>query len=308
MDQSGHHAAGPGARVHRAVFHDARVDTSHFFHDVVELDGGTQRAFLLQQAVYGGVAQDALGVAQGAHHQARVEFGGSHNGLLDVGMHGRLLGGNKARTHVDALGAQAQGGCQRAAIGHTARCDKWNLEFIGGAGQQDEVGHIVLARVATALKPVHADRIAANGFSLERMAHRGAFVNDLDAGFVQRGQVFLRVVSGSLHRLDAAVDDGLDVARVIGRADGGQKGEVHAKGLVGHLAAAADLVGQVLRGALGQAGNHAQTACVGDGGGQFGKPHKMHTPLNDGVLNAKQFGDFGLHGRWFLSRQLWVAA
>ena len=62
----------------------------------------------LQQALGGGVGQHALGVAQRAHDQTGVELAGRHDGLLDLGMHGRLLRGNEARAHVHALRAHRQ--------------------------------------------------------------------------------------------------------------------------------------------------------------------------------------------------------
>jgi hypothetical protein len=86
------------------------------------------------------------------------------------------------------------------------------------------------------------------------------------------------------------------VAGVVGRLDGGQKREVHAEGLVGHLAAARDLARQQLGRALRQAGDDAQPAGVGDGRGQLGKADEVHAALDDGVLDAEQFGDAGLHG------------
>jgi hypothetical protein len=131
---------------------------------------------------------------------------------------------------------------------------------------------------------------------LQRVAHRGALVDDLDAGLVQRRQPLLRVVAGGLHRLDAAVDDGLDVAGVVGRADGGQEGQVHAEGLVGHGAATLDLGRQQLGRALRQPGDDAQPAGVGHRRGQLGKAHVVHAALDDGVLDAEQVGDAGLHG------------
>ena len=105
--------------------------------------------------------------------------------------------------------------------------------------------------MAAAFKPVHADRVAAYGLGLERVAHRGAFVDHFDIGFMQRGQPFLRVVACGFHHFDAAFDDGADVAGVIGRADGGQEGQVDAKRLVCHVAAAPDFGRQCFGAALG---------------------------------------------------------
>jgi hypothetical protein len=70
---------------------------------------------------------------------------------------------------------------QRAAVGHAARGDERDLELLGRARQQDEVGHVVLAGMAAAFEAVDADGVAADRFGLQRMAHRGAFVDHLDA-------------------------------------------------------------------------------------------------------------------------------
>ena len=121
-------------------------------------------------------------------------------------------------------------------------------------------------------------------------------MNHFDAGLMQRGQPLLRVVACGFHRLDAALNDGLDVAWIVGRAHGRQKRQVHAKGFVRHGAAAGNLGGQRLWGALGQARDDAQAAGVGHGSGQFGKAHVMHSPLDDGVLDAEHFCDQGFHG------------
>jgi hypothetical protein len=280
--------------------HDARIDAGHLFDDVLELEVGAQRAFPSRAGGHGGVAQHALGVAQRAHHQAGVEFAGRHDGQLDVLVHRRLLRGDEARAHVHAFGAQRQRRHQRAAVGHAARGDEGNLQLLGRARQQDEVGHIVLARVAAALEAVDADRVAADRLGLERVAHRGALVDHLDAGLVQHRHPLLRVVAGGLHGLHAAVDDRLDVAGVVGRADRGQEGQVHAEGLVGHLAAAADLVGQQFRRALREAGDQTQAAGIRHGSGEFGEADKVHAALDDGMLDAEHLGD-GLHGGAVLS-------
>jgi hypothetical protein len=52
-------------------------------------------------------------------------------------------------------------------------------------------------------------------------------------------------------------------------------------------------------------GDDAQTTRVRNGRSQFGKADKVHAALNDGVLNAKEFGDFGFHGAGS-SFGLWV--
>ena len=61
-----------------------------------------------------------------------------------------------------------------------------DTKLIRGAGQQDEVGNVVLARVATAFEPVDANRVAADLLRFQRMAHAGAFVDDLDPRILER--------------------------------------------------------------------------------------------------------------------------
>ncbi len=112
-------------------------------------------------------------------------------------------------------------------------------------------------------------------------------MDDLDAGLFQRRQPFLRVVAGGLDDLHAAFDDRLDIARIVGRRDRRQEGEVHAERLVGHLAAARDFLGEQLGRALGQAGDDAEAAGVGDRRGQFGEADKMHAALDDRVLECR---------------------
>ncbi len=127
------------------------------------------------------------------------------------------------------------------------------------------------------------------------MTHGGALVNHLDAVFLEDRQPFLRVVAGGFHRLDATLDDGLDIAGVVRLLDRGQEGQVDAERLVGHFPATADFLGQRRRSGLGQCGNHAQAAGIGHGGGQFGIADMVHAALNDRVLDTKQFSDSCFH-------------
>ena len=105
----------------------------------------------------------------------------------------------------------------------------------------------------------------------------------------------MRVIACGLDRLDAAVDDGLYVAGVVGFLERRQKSEIHTKGLVGHLAAATDFIGQVLRRALCQSGDDAQAARVGNSCSQFGKAYIVHTALNNGVADTEHVCDESFH-------------
>ena len=79
------------------------------------------------------------------------------------------------------------------------------------------------------------------------MTYRRALMNDFDTRFLEVGKVGLRVTTRSLNNLHAAFNNGFDVARVIRGTQRGKKGEVYTKGLVGHLFAASNFVGQVFR-------------------------------------------------------------
>ncbi|MNT10746.1 hypothetical protein D3C72_1455910 [compost metagenome] len=296
MDQPGHHAAAPGAGVHVALGHHLRVDAGDLVHDVVDLQRVALGALDLHEALHARVVDHALGVAQRPHDQARVEFRGVDDGLLHVGVHRRFLGGDEARAHVHALGAQRERSHEAAAIGHAARGDERDLQFFCRARQQDHVGHVVLAGVAAALEAVDAHGVAADALGLERVAHRGALVDHLDARGLQRRHVGLGAAARGFHGLDAAFDDGRDVLGVRRRGKGRQEGEVHAEGLVGHLVAARDLAGQQLGRLLREARDDPQAAGVGDGRGQLGKADVVHAALDDGVADAEEFGDAGFQG------------
>jgi hypothetical protein len=109
--------------------HDLRVDAGDFLDDVLELEAGAQLLFLLEQALHARVVQHAFGVAQRTHDEPRVEFGRLHERVLHVLVHGRFLGRDEARAHVDAFGAQRQCGDQAAAVGHAARGDEGDLQL-----------------------------------------------------------------------------------------------------------------------------------------------------------------------------------
>ena len=247
------------------------------------------------------VVEHALGVAQPAHDQPGIELGGGDDRLLDLVVHRRLFGGDKARAHVHAGGAERQRRDQTARIRHAARSHERYLQFIGGARQQDQVRHVVLARMAAAFEAVDADRIAADALGLERMPHRRAFVNDLDAGSLQRRQILLRASPGGLDDLDAAFDDGADVFRIGRGRKRRQERQVHAERLVGHVAAARDLARQQFRRLLRQPGDDAEPAGIRYRRCQFGEADIMHAALDDRMADAEHFGDGGaqtsLHGK-----------
>ena len=207
----------------------------------------------------------------------------------------RLFGGDEAGAHVHAVGAERERSDEAPRISHAAGGDERDFQLIGGARQQDHVGDVVLTGMAAALEAVDADRVAADPLGLERMAHRGAFVDDLDAVRLERRHVLLGAPSRSLDDLDPAFDDRGDVFRIGRRGERRQEGEVHAERLVGHVVTARDLLGEKLRRLLRQAGDDAETAGVGHRGGEFGAPDEVHAALDDRMADAEHFGDGGLH-------------
>ena len=148
----------------------------------------------------------------------RVELGCLDQRLLDVLVDRRFLGGDEARAHVHAGGAHRQRRDQAARIRHAAGGHERNLQFLCRARQQDHVRDVVLAGMAAAFETVDADGVAADLLGLQRMPHRGAFVDHLDAGRLQRRHVLLGAAAGGLHGLDAAFPDRGDVFRIGRRA------------------------------------------------------------------------------------------
>jgi hypothetical protein len=74
-----------------------------------------------------------------------------------------------------------------------------------------------------------------------------------------------------------------------------QKSQIDAKGLVGHVAAAVDLAGQILGCALRQTGDDAEAAGVRDGSRHLGITDVMHAALDDRMPYSKEFGDARSH-------------
>ena len=149
--------------------------------------------------------------------------------------------------------------------------------------------------MTAALETIHRHGVAANRLRLERMAHGRAFVDDLDVVLFQQGQPLGRVVPSSLDDLHATVDDGLHVPGVVGRVDDGQKGQIDAERLVGHVATTRDLIGEIGRRPLRQPGDDSQPAGVGHRGGQLGKADEVHATLNNWVPDSAHFGNSCFH-------------
>ena len=240
MDQSLNLSRGPDAFVGIA----GRVN--HFAacagHEIANLLEG--RALLLHGDHFGAdrVLGDARGVAHGAEDQLGLALVIGDDLFLDPLMDRALLGAHEARAHVDAFGAQRKRCDQAAAIAEAAGRDHRNLHLVGGHGNQDQPGRVVLAGMAGAFKAVDRNRIDPHALRRQRVADAGAFVHDHDAVLLEFGDVLLRLVARGLDDLDAAFDDGLAIFGVRRRLDRRQDGQVDAERLVGQAAAARDFL------------------------------------------------------------------
>src|SRR3546814_9303575 len=74
------------------------------------------------------VGGDATGVLEAAEDQARSAFVVADDELLDLVVDRRFNGRAEARTHVDAVGAKRECGCQTATITDSAAGDHRNLD------------------------------------------------------------------------------------------------------------------------------------------------------------------------------------
>jgi hypothetical protein len=91
---------------------------------------------------------------------------------LQILMFRRLLRGNKTRAHVHPGSAHRQRGHEASRISHAAGGDERDLQFVGSAREEDHVGRIIFAGMATALKAIDTHRVAADALGLKRMANR----------------------------------------------------------------------------------------------------------------------------------------
>lgn len=270
---------------------NATTSTGNEVLDVVKL--GTRLA--LAPVDFNGdlVLEHTRSVAERPEHQGGLAFVGLDHGFLDFLVDGRLDGAHEAGAHVDAFGAQGNGGSETAAVAHAARGDVRDLEGLGGLGEEDEAGNVVLTGVTGALVAVDREDVDAETLGGESVADGGALVDDDAAGFLEALDKRAGVVAGGLDDLDARLDDGGGVL-VIGRGvDRGQDGEVDTERLGGHLAAAGDLFAESVGSGLGEGGDDAAATGVGDGSGHVSGSDPLHAALDDGVFDAEHLGELG---------------
>lgn len=104
--------------------------------------------------------------------------------------------------------------------------------------------------MARALEAVDGEEVDAEVDGALRVPDRGAFVQDGAAGGFQLLDDGTGGVAGRFDDPDAGVDDGLGVAMVVWRDEGGEEGQVYGEGVGGHRFAALDLSAEVGGGGL----------------------------------------------------------
>ncbi|MCY1179492.1 hypothetical protein D9M73_198960 [compost metagenome] len=156
-------------------------------------------------------------------------------------------------------------------------------------------GQVIFTGVPRGLEAVDRDDVGAIALGREGMAHRGAFVNDLDAVFLEMRDHRRRVVAGGFDHLHATLDDGVHPGAVVDILDGHRQGQVDAKRLVGELTGPLDLGAQVIRRRLRACRHHTECSGVGNGCRQLRATNPLHATFNDWIVDAQQFGDSGFH-------------
>ncbi|MNP15533.1 hypothetical protein D3C76_1078970 [compost metagenome] len=252
--------------------------------------------FQLDDFLGDGVGEEACGVPQGAFDQQGVALTGCQQALLDVLVDGRLLAQHEPRTHVHTFCTQHQRRCQGAAVGDPAGGDNRDFHFAQYGGQHHHQRNVFLADVARGLEAIDGDDIGATALGRQRVAHRSAFMDDLDPVFLQAADHWRRVVAGRFHHLHTAFDDRIHPIAVVDALSRERQGQVHTKGFVREPACALDFTLQVGRGWLCAGRHHTEGASIGNRCGQFRTAYPLHATLNDRILDAQQFGDTGFHG------------
>lgn len=174
------------------------------------------------------------------------------------------------QTHIDTASAQTQCSSKSLAIGKPTRGDKGNLEGLSRTRQEDKVGNIRLAHMARTLKPINTQKVHPKLDRALRMANGRALVQHDTPGLFQLRNDRAGAVTSRLDDADPFVNDGLGVGAVVWGVERGQQGDVDGKGVLGESAALLDLLAEVCWRGEDEGGDDAQTACIGDGGGEFG--------------------------------------
>ena len=203
VDQSLRLSGRPDARIHLALVEHVRA--AHAGDEILHVgEGGVAALLDGDDFVADGVLRHARGVVQRAEDEIGAALVIGDDLLFYVLMDRRFLRRHEARAHVDAVATQRQRRHQTARVGDAARGDDRNGQLVGGAREQHEAADIVFAGMAGTFETVDRHAVDADRLRFHRVAHAGAFVDDLDAGFLEARQMRLRIVAGRLHDLDAA--------------------------------------------------------------------------------------------------------
>ena len=191
--------------------------------------------------------QHALGVAQRAHHQPRVELGRRHERLLDVVVHRRFLVAMKRVPMFMPSAPSASAATRLAAVRHAARGDERHLQLLRRPrGSRMKFGMSSSPGWPPHSKPSTLTASQPMRLGLQRVAHRRALVDHLDAVLAcSAGSHFCGIVARGLDDRTPLSMIALDEARVVGRrANAGRKVRFTPNGWSVIVPAAADLRGQ----------------------------------------------------------------
>ena len=228
-------------------------------------------------------------VAQAAHrgvHRPAGDHGvpvlGLEDGLLIVLVDGALLAHQQAGAHLGSNGTQGVGGQQLPSAGDAAGGDDGDVHRVHHLGHQGHGGG--LAHVAAALGALGDHRVGAPLGHQLGQGHGGHHGDHLGARLLPGGD-----------EAGGIAGAGGDNGHLLLRGDGGQllhlgvhEHDVHAEGLIGEGAAAADALLEHLGGHAARA-DEAQSAGVGHGGGKLGGGDVGHTALDKGELDPQPF-------------------
>ena len=87
-------------------------------------------------------------------------------------------------------------------------------------------------------------------------------MDDFNTGLFHQRHILLGAATGGFDNAHIARNNRLDIARIIGIGEARQEGQVHAERLVGHVITFGNLIGQIFRRRLRQAGNDAEATGV----------------------------------------------
>ena len=264
----------------------------------VELLQGGVVSFLKVDDVEGLLGfQGPQGIADAGLGEDGVGLLGVHHRLAEVGADVGLRRHEEAGAHHHPVQPGGQGGVHGAAVAHAPGSHHREGAPLGGQGPLDDGAHPGHPRVAAPLVAHDAHRVAAHFLGGVGKAGVGDLVHHQAAGPFQGVHQGGGGAAGGLHdlhlllhhRLEEAFDGpvGLGVR---------QQGEVDGEGPVGQGLELLDGGLKVLRGGIGGHIDGTQPPGVGHGGSQAGLGQPLHGPLDDGVLDAEEFGDTGFHG------------